>query len=304
LECRSSFLLDVVEREEFAMQTRREFLESAAAGLAAMGMAPLASAEGMVRPVGVQLYTVRTLVGKDFPGTLEAIRKIGYRYVETYVAEYSMSAADLRKAILDAGLQVTSAHFGYNDFDARLDYARELGAECAVCSMIPPSIANSVEGYKRAADQYNAWGAKAKKMGMRFGFHNHNVEFKEYGGATGVELLLQNTDPALVQWQMDCYWVTQAGHDPVALLRRYGNRIQSLHVKDRKPNAPTSLDTGSGSAYFTEVGTGTLDWKSLLRLAARNHVRYLFVELDKTERPPLEALQISYTNLMKIMRQG
>jgi len=285
------------------MQTRREFLGSAAAGLALMGLKPLAFAEKLHRPVGVQLYTVRSLVDKDLPGTLSAIRKIGYRYVETFVAQYKMSAKDLRKAIEDAGLTAPSTHFGYNDFEARLDYAKELGTECVVCSMIPPSIADSVDGYKRAADQYNAWATKAKTMGLRFGFHNHNVEFKEYGGKTGIELLLEHTDRALVQWQMDCYWVTQAGQDPVALLRRYGKRVQSLHVKDRLPNAAPSLELGPAAAHFTEVGGGTLDWKSLLRLATTEHVSYLFVEQDQTDRPPLESLQISYNNLGKLMSQ-
>jgi sugar phosphate isomerase/epimerase len=285
------------------MQTRREFIGSAAAGVAAMSLAPLSFADALPRPVGVQLYTVRSLVDKDLSGTLKAIRNIGYSYVETYVAQYKMSAKDLRSAILDAGLTVPSTHFGYNDFEARLDYAKELGTECVVCSMIPESIANSADGYKRGADQYNAWAAKAKTMGLRFGFHNHNVEFKEYDGKTGVELLLEHTDPALVQWQMDCYWVAQAGHDPVALLRRHGKRIQSLHVKDRLPNVPASLELGAASAHFTEVGNGTLDWKSLLRLAATEHVSYLFVEQDQTDRPPLESLQISYGNLAKLMKQ-
>lgn len=266
-----------------------------------MGVAPLAFAKKADRPLGVQLYTVRNLVGDDFPGTLAAIRKIGYTHAETYVAEYKMSAKDLRKAIVDAGLQVPSAHFGYNDFDARLDYCKELGAECAVCSMVPLTIANSADGYKRGADQYNIWGAKAKSMGMKFGFHNHNVEFQQYDGKPGLEILLENTDPATVQWQMDCYWVAQAGHDPVAMFRKYGKRIQSLHVKDRKPNATVTLETGARSAFFTEVGNGTLDWKSILHLANEDRVPYLFVEQDQTERPPLESLKISYANLRRLL---
>jgi len=285
------------------VQSRREFLGSAAAGLAAISFGPLASARKMDRPLGVQLYTVRSLAD-DLAGTLKAIRKIGYSEVETYVAQYKMSAKDLRAAIVDAGLSVPSAHFGYDDFDSRFEYSKELGAECIVCSMVPLTIANSADGYKRGADQYNEWGAKAKSMGMKFSFHNHNVEFKEYGGATGLEILLKNTDPSLVQWQMDCYWVTQAGHDPVAMLRQYGHRIQSLHVKDRKPNAQTTLDTGTGSEYFTEVGLGTLDWKSILRITGNDHVPYLFVEQDKTDRPPLESLQISHDNLVKLLNQG
>ncbi len=283
------------------MQTRREFIGGAAAGLAALGIGPLALAKKADRPLGVQLYTVRSLMS-DVAGTLKAIRKIGYRTVETYVAEYKMSAKDLRAAIVDAGLEVPSAHFGYNDFDSRFDYAKELGTELVVCSMVPLTIANSADGYKRGADQYNTWGAKAKTMGMKFGFHNHNVEFKEYGGKTGLEILLENTDPALVYWQMDCYWVAQAGHDPVAMLRKYGKRIESLHVKDRKPNATVTLETGKDSAFFTEVGNGTLDWKTILRLT--EHVPYLFVEQDQTDKPPLESLQISFDNLQKLLGEA
>jgi sugar phosphate isomerase/epimerase len=231
------------------MLTRREFAGSAAAGLATLALGPRAFAKKMDRPLGVQLYTARTVIEKDLAGTLAAIRKIGYRTVETYVAEYKMPAKDLRQAIIDAGLIVPSAHFGYPDFGTRFDYAKDLGVECMVCSSIPGTIANSADGYKRAADQYNEWGAQAKKMGLKFGFHNHNMEFKDYGGVTGFDVLMQNTDPALVQWQMDCYWVAQAGYDPVAMLRKHGKRMQSLHLKDRKPNVPTSTDTGPGSAH-------------------------------------------------------
>jgi sugar phosphate isomerase/epimerase len=283
------------------MPTRREFVTGATAGVAAFALALRAFGKKMDRPVGVQLYTVRSLVDKDFPGTLAAIRKIGYRTVETYVAEYKMAAKDLRQAILDAGLIVPSAHFGYNDFGARLDYAKELGAECVVCSSVPESVGNSADGFKRAADQYNAWGEQAQKMGLRFGFHDHDTEFKEFDGVTGFDILMQSTDPKLVQWQMDCYWVTQAGRDPVELFKKYGARMQSLHLKDRKPNAPISTDTGPGSQHFAEVGMGTLDWPGILRLAEQFHVPNMYVEQDVTERPPLESLQISYTNIEKFL---
>jgi sugar phosphate isomerase/epimerase len=284
-----------------AMRTRREFLRDAGAGAAALAMGPAAFAKKMDRPLGVQLYTVRSLVGSDLPGTLEAIRKIGYRTVETFVAEYKMPAKDLRAAILNAGLMVPSAHFGYTDFEKQFDYAKELGVEYVVCSSIPGTIANSADGYKRAAEQYNTWGAEAKTRGLRFGFHNHDMEFKEYGGVTGFDVLMKYTDPKLVQWQMDCYWVAQAGRDPVEMLRRYGKRMQSLHLKDRKPNVPTSTDTGPGAAHFTEVGEGTLDWPAILRLAEENHIRYMYVEQDQTDRPPLESLAISYRNLVRFL---
>jgi len=283
------------------MVTRRDLLREAGAAFALSTLAPAAFAKAADRPLGVQLYTVRSIIQNDLAGTLRAIRKIGYRNVETYAAQYKMPAKDLRQAILDADLTVPSAHFSYDDFASKLDYAKELGVEYVVCSSIPKTIANSADGYKRGADQYNAWGAQARSMGLKFGFHNHNAEFQEFGGVTGFDVLMTHTDPALVQWQMDCYWVAQAGRDPVAMLRRYGKRMQSLHLKDRKPNVPTSVETGPDSAHFTEIGTGTLDWVTILRLAEKFHLRYMFVEQDQTERPPLESLQISYTNLVKFL---
>jgi sugar phosphate isomerase/epimerase len=282
------------------MLTRRKLFAHAARGLTLSLLERVAFAKETGRRLGVQLYTVRSVIENDLAGTLSAIRRIGYQTVETYVAEYKMPAKDLGRAIEDAGLKVPSAHFGYNDFESRLEYAIELGARCVVCSMIPKTIANSADGYKRGAEQYNLWGEKAKKMGLKFGFHNHNVEFKDYNGVTGFDVLMRYTDPGLVQWQMDCYWVAQAGRDPVEMLRRYGSRIQSLHLKDRKPNVPTSTDTGPDSAHFTEVGEGTLDWVSILKLAAINHIRDMYVEQDQTDKPPLESLQISYANLQKL----
>jgi sugar phosphate isomerase/epimerase len=284
------------------MLTRREFLGSATAAAAAVAtLEPTAFAKNADRPLGVQLYTVRSIIESDVPGTLAAIRKIGYSTVETYAAEYKMPAKDLRQAIVDAGLTAPSGHFGYADFGTRLDYAKELGLEYIVCSSIPGTIANSADGYKKAAEQYNAWGEQAKKVGLKFGFHNHDMEFKDYGGVTGFDVLIENTDPALVQWQMDCYWVAQAGRDPVEMLRKYGKRMQSLHLKDRKPGFPPSTDTGPGAAHFTEIGTGTLDWATILRLADKDHIPYMYVEQDQVERPPLESLQISYTNLVKFL---
>jgi len=183
------------------------------------------------------------------------------------------------------------------------EFTGKLSAVCASLAeaSVPESVGNSADGFKRASDQYNTWGEQAQKMGLKFGFHDHDTEFKVFGGLTGFDLLMQYTDPKLVQWQMDCYWVTQAGRDPVTLFKKYGSRMQSLHLKDRKPNVPTSTDTGPGSQHFAEVGMGTLDWPHILQLAEQFHVPNMYVEQDITERPPLESLQISYTNLMKYL---
>lgn len=282
--------------------SRRQFLTHSAAASLALALPRIAHATPPPPSAfGVQLYTVRTLLQDHPADVLAAIRAIGYRSVETYGGQYSLTAPQLRALISDAGLAIPSAHFRYEDFDSRFDYAAELGARNIVCGMAPKSIADSADGFKRAADQYNLWGEKARKANLRFAFHNHNSDFQNFNGHTGIDILLANTDPALVQWQIDCYWVAEAGLDPLTLMRQHSTRIQTLHVKDRKPGFPPSTILDHNAQHFTEVGKGTLDWKSIWDYASSIGVRYFFIEQDTTEIPPLDSLRTSYTNLKRIL---
>jgi len=284
------------------MQTRREFLDTTAAAAASLVLSrsalAAAAADGAI---GVQLYTVRTEIIAEPARVLAAIRKIGYRTAETFAAQYTRPAAELRGMILDAGLTLPSAHFGYADFDSKFDYAKELGATDVVCGAEPTNLAVSADAFKRFAEQYNKWGDRAQKMGMRFGFHNHNFEFQTYDGRTGLEILLAETDPKLVWWQMDSYWVTQAGQDPLALMHRYHDRLQTLHFKDRRPGVTVSTNTGKESQHFTEIGAGTLNFPAIWNYASSLGIKYFFVEQDTTEMPPLESLAISYRNIKRLL---
>ncbi|GGG63220.1 sugar phosphate isomerase/epimerase family protein [Edaphobacter dinghuensis] len=285
-----------------AMYTRRSFLASASAALAMSSLPRIAYATAPPsRAFGLQLYTVRKDIQADTPGVLAAVRKIGYRSVETFAAQYSRPAKELRQMISDADLFLPSAHFGYTDLSEKFDYAKELGVKYIVVGAPPFQKANSADAFKEFAAQYNQWGQEAAKYGMEFGFHNHNIEFQSFDGVTGLEILMKETDPKLVKWQMDCYWVTQAGADPVAMIHKYGERLQTLHFKDRKPNVPTSAKPGA-PAHFTEVGTGTINFKAIWVAASPLHVPYFFVEQDQTEIPPLESIKISYNNLRKILQ--
>jgi sugar phosphate isomerase/epimerase len=158
----------------------------------------------------------------------------------------------------------------------------------------------TLDGYEQAADQFNIWGEQARKRGMRFGFHNHNYEFRQFGKTTGFETLLERTDPQLVWLEMDCYWITQAGRDPVKMLAEHGSRIRLLHLKDRKPGFPPSQELNDAAGHFTEVGSGTINWKAILAAAQQNGVEHLFVERDSGDRTPLESLRVSYQNLQRI----
>jgi sugar phosphate isomerase/epimerase len=277
---------------------RRGFLQlsiAAAGGLAATRL--LASER---RSLGAQLYTVRQEAARDLPAVLEAVRKIGYTEVETYWDIYGHAAAELRRMISDHGLKVPSGHFNYDGLNSKIDYAKSLGVQYVICPMLPESMWFTLDGYKRAADQFNIWGEKIHQAGMQFGFHNHNYEFRRFGDTTGFETMMNRCDPKLVCIEMDCYWITQAGGDALQMFQQYGNRIRLLHLKDRKPGFPTTQVKDAAAEHFTEVGAGTIHWQEILAAAEKNGVKHLFVERDSGDRPAMESLRISYQNLQKV----
>jgi sugar phosphate isomerase/epimerase len=278
------------------MQTRRDFLRVSMVALSAL-RASKSFAAGDRPPIGVQLYTVRQQAEKDLGKVLEEIHKIGYREVELYWNVYAHPAVTLRRMITDAGLSAPSGHFNYDGLPTKLDYARELGLKWVVCPMLPESMWNSLDGFKRAADQFNRWGEQINGMGMRFAFHNHNYEFKKFGDATGFETLLTNTDPKLVNLEMDCYWITQAGRDPVKMLDDLGKRVRMLHLKDRKAGFRPSQQLNDAAGHFSEVGRGTINWPAVLKRAQELEIEHYFVEQDKSDKPPIESLRISYQYL-------
>jgi sugar phosphate isomerase/epimerase len=278
---------------------RREFLQLSiafAGGLAANRL--LLAAER--RSLGVQLYTVRQEAERGLPGVLEAVRKIGYTEVETYWDIYDRPAAELRRMIADHGLKVPSGHFNYEGLESKIDYAKALGVEYVICPMLPESMWFTLDGYKRAADQFNLWGEKVRQAGMQFGFHNHNYEFLRFGDSTGWETMMQRADPNLVCIEMDCYWITQAGGNAVQMFQKYGKRIKLLHLKDRKPGFPTTQVKNAAAEHFTEVGAGTIHWQEILAAAENNGVKHMFVERDSGDLPAMESLRISYQNLQKM----
>lgn len=279
---------------------RREFLKLAA--IAAASSDPLMahaarSPRAFKGPLGVQLYTVREQAAVDLPGVLAAIAQIGYKEVETYWDVYNRPAKELRAMIADHGLTVPSGHFNYDGLESKIDYAHELGVKYMVCPMLPQKMWASIEGFEAAAAQLNAWGEKVKKAGMQLGFHNHNYEFKSYGSSTGFAALVRLTDPSLVVLEMDCYWMTQAGESPIAMLQKLGSRIKMLHLKDRPAGLATSQSLDAAASHFEAVGSGAIDWKSILLTAQQDAIEHYFVERDSGSVPALESLALSYRYL-------
>lgn len=252
-------------------------------------------------PLGVQLYTVRKMAAKDLPETLRQIRAIGYDEIETYGDSYTYPADKLRGIIRDAGLRAPSGHFDYDSLPGKLDYAKQLGLKWAVCPMLPPAMW-SLNGFHTAAKRFNEFGKRAQDLRLRFAFHNHDYEFRDYGGGqTGYEVLVKETDPSLVFFELDCYWAVQAGQNPLTMLHRMGKRIRMLHLKDRKPGFPTSFDMGPSSAHFVPVGEGSIHWKPILDEGERLDVEHYFVEQDDTYGHPIASIRASYQYLRPLL---
>jgi len=293
------------------MVNRRTFLQLTLAGLAAAA-APEAIAQSVKkhaakaapvkhRPLGLQLYTIREQAEKDLPLVLKALHQIGYKEIELYWDVYNHPAKELRKMLADNNLTAPSGHFNYEGFDTRVDYASELGVKYVICPMLPKSMWTSLDGFREASDQLNLWGAEIRNRGMQFGFHNHNYEFRNFEGTTGWDILMERTDPKLVCWEMDCYWITQAGQDPVAMMNKHADRVRMLHLKDRLPGFPTSQTLDDSAEHFTEVGAGTLNWKAILADATTVGIEHLFVERDNGTTPAIDSLRISFNNLQKLL---
>ena len=220
---------------------RREFLKAGAvagAGLVLTQSSPkVLKAEAAGRALGIQLYTVAAALATDAQGTLNALAKIGYREAET-AGFANLSATDFRKALDDAGLKCPSAHLGFSSADPEPLFAdaHAVGAHYVVSSVLiakaPTPNAHStkedvqnfvralsdvsLDDFKRTAELANKIGAKAKQAGLQYAYHNHNFEFKDQGGGqTGYDLLLSETDPDLVKFELDCGWMVAAGHNPV-----------------------------------------------------------------------------------------
>lgn len=304
--------------------SRRTFLAGTALG---GGAAWLTRASSLLRanPIGlapgVQLWSVREELKSDPDVTLRRLAAIGYREVELF--ETPKAPREFRKMVEDAGLKCVSGHFELKDMKdpATIEVAHQLGLQYMIL-VFPalPALADksvdanfaqfvplyekiSLSDYKWNADQLNRCAENLKKQGIRAGYHNHAIDFKNFGGALGFDTLIQNTDPSLVSFEMDCGHVIHAGYDPIAYLNRYPTRIELLHVKDLVPgyHVSTTLDTEDKDTN-AEIGSGSIDWKKLFATAARHgHVKHYFVEHEgKMAHPPLEALKISYDYLQKL----
>jgi sugar phosphate isomerase/epimerase len=252
------------------------------------------------KPVGLQLYTLRDELQKDMQGTLKQVAAIGIKEVEIYDL-YGKTPAEFAKILKDDGLSAPSGHYMTKhlkgNWEKEIANAQTIGMKYMVNAILDPEERKSLDDYKRLAELYTKAGEQTRKAGIQFCYHNHNFEFRKFGDTMPYEYLLKTLDPKLVQFEMDCFWVTHAGQDPVAYFKKYPARFPLIHIKDMKDHPPNTQEKDDKMGMFAPVGQGTIDWKRIFEASTTGGMKHYFIEQDWCEQPPLEAVKMSYTYL-------
>jgi sugar phosphate isomerase/epimerase len=181
-----------------------------------------------------------------------------------------------------------------NDLHDNIAVASTMGHRYIVIPFLTENMRTSLDDYKKLAQKFNVAATEAKKSGLKLAYHNHDFEFKDWGGGqTGFDVLLKETDPSLVFFEMDIYWVVRAGGDPIQLINNNPGRIKMWHLKDMSQKMPPSYSV-EGQQYFAEVGTGIIDFKAIFREKQKSGMEYFYVEQDETSEPVFDAIAKSF----------
>lgn len=272
--------------------SRRSFLRTSGtlAAVACLGTNRLLSAR-LNMPIGLQLYSVRNLLPKNFNGTLQQLGSAGYKEVEA-AGYFDKTAADFGNALQKAGLKCISTHHQLIQLKAQLDqlieYGQALGLQYMICSWAgvhrdPTRTGDlNLDDWRYVADQFNTIGAKVKAAGMTFGYHNHTIEFAKENGVVYFDELLKRTDPKVVVFEMDCGWVVAGGHNPVEYLSKFPERFPLMHIKDlvKQPD---------GKWRNVVMGKGTIDYKPIFKAATG--LKHYFIEQEEFEGNPITELR-------------
>jgi sugar phosphate isomerase/epimerase len=232
--------------------------------------------------IGLQLYSLREQFAKDVPKTLDQVRDFGIKYVETH-STYGLTPEKFRAELDSRGLRAVSGHFSYercrDDIEGVAREAKILGLQYAGCAWIPHKDPFDEKTCREAIDVFNHAGEALAKHGLKFFYHTHGYEFLPYGKGTFFDLMMAETKPQFVDYEIDVFWIVHPGHDPVKLLEKYGSRFELMHVKDMKQGTPTGLFTGQSEVTNNvAVGAGVLDWPAIFKAGQKAGVKWYFLE--------------------------
>ena len=294
-----------------AKQTRRDFLKVTAAGTLGSILFSQYSCTTDIKKfgIGLQLYTIRDAMAADVPGSLKKVSDMGYKYIE--LAGYSdgkfygYQPSEFKKLVNGLGMDILSSHTQVEAQGITLDNAKKmaedhakLGVKYCVQPWVVEEARTTIASYQKMAADWNQVGEIMKQYGMQFGYHNHNFEFDTVEGKVPFfDIFMAELDKELVTMELDLFWTTKAGQDPVAIIKKYPGRFQLLHMKDMFTNEAPFFTT-VGVTDFAPVGAGVIDFKRILEVKDIAGMKYLIVEQDSTkDGKPFDAIQTSINNL-------
>lgn len=269
------------------MMKRREFLGGAIGAGIAVGVERrggeawnVAAKEG-VRP-GLELYSSRKELDKDVPGALAAVRRMGFTEVEVAML-HGLSAETFAAELKTAGLKATSVAAIYEELQTKLDLVNEraaaFGAKWVMLAWIPHNGDFTAEMAKRSAREMNEWGEGLGKSEIRLAYHPHGYEFRPAADGTAFDVLVKETNPKAVFFEVDTFWAEVAEQNSAELIARLGSRVRLLHLKDLRKGAKTGVFTGAAADEDSvALGEGMIDWRATLAAARKAGVEQYFIE--------------------------
>ena len=281
---------------------RRQFLQTVSIGAAGLYANKFLASQAKDKSLGVQLYTIRDAVSKDLEGALKKLKALGYDNMEIYGYNgtfFGKTAAEFKAIVDNVGIKVISSHHTSgivmkgkgtltDGWDKAVEDLHFLGAEYMVCSFLFPKE-RTPEVYKTLPELLNKSGEKTKAAGIQFGYHNHDFEFEKLDDTLVYDFLISNTSSDLVKMEMDLYWISKAGQDPLAYFDKYPGRFPLWHVKDME----------AGTHGITEVGNGEINFDKIFAAREKAGLKHWFVEQDVTKGDIFESLKQSRDYLAK-----
>jgi sugar phosphate isomerase/epimerase len=245
--------------------------------------------------IAAQMYTVRDAAAQDFENTLKRVAEMGYAGVEL-AGIFNRDPKQLVRLFTDLSLRCVSAHVPLDDLknnlNQQIDTYLALGAEYLVCPWLSPEERGGETSYRSLATLLDRIGEQCRANGLQLCYHHHDFELQQFSGKTALDILLEESSPENVQLEADTYWLAYGGEDPAAYVEKWAERVPLLHVKDMTATQPHT---------FAEVGTGTLNWTSILSAARVGGAIWYIVEQDTCPGDPFESLKISLTNLQRLL---
>ena len=272
---------------------RREFIQSSAFAAAGIITLPafLQSCTSKKDSIGLQLYTLRDSIFQDPKGVLQKVASFGYKEVETFAYKdgsiYGMPFKEFGDFVKNLGMKVMSGHYGLDTvqgegWEKAVTDAKSVGQEYLALAYLTEEQRKTIDDYKKVCESLNKAGEVCNKNGTRLQYHNHAFEFQTVDGQTPYDVMLAELDPKLCSMEMDIYWVVNAGQDPLQLFEKYPGRFEQWHVKD--------MDKSDRNRN-ANIGTGTIDWKSIFEKADKAGMKHFYIEQETYPGAPIESVE-------------